>query len=121
MSEMTALPEAYFRAEVLEVTSLSSVMRRIVLGGEGSADYRSSGAPDEWLRLMVPPQRQQQVELPVKQGQQFHFAEPATVAPVVQRAPLGRRAPAAHRGCRRARARGGDAVGRERASPATSC
>ena len=73
---MTALPEAYFRAEVLEVTSLSSVMRRIVLGGDGLADYRSSGAPDEWLRLMVPPQRQQQVELPVKQGQQFHFANP---------------------------------------------
>ena len=29
---MTALPEAYFRAEVLEVIGLSSVMRRIVLG-----------------------------------------------------------------------------------------
>jgi NADPH-dependent ferric siderophore reductase len=73
---MTALPEAYFRAEVIEVTSLSSVMRRIVLGGDGLADYRSSGAPDEWLRLMVPPQPQQHVELPVKHGQQFHFANP---------------------------------------------
>jgi NADPH-dependent ferric siderophore reductase len=75
-SEMTALPEAYFRAEVIEVRSLSSVMRRIVLGGDGLADYRSSGAPDEWFRLMVPPERQQSVELPTRQGQQFHFANP---------------------------------------------
>ena len=73
---MTALPEAYFRAEVLEVSDLSSVMRRVVLGGDGLADYRSSGAPDEWFRLMVPPQRQTQVELPTKHGQQFHFANP---------------------------------------------
>ena len=94
---MTALPEAYFRAVVIEVTSLSSVMRRIVLGGDGLADYRSSGTPDEWLRLMVPPQRQELVELPVKQGQQFHFANPQPVPSVVQRAPLGARAPPGHR------------------------
>jgi NADPH-dependent ferric siderophore reductase len=75
-SDMTALPEAYFRAEVIAVRDLSAVMRRIVLGGEGLAHYRSSGAPDEWLRLMVPPERQRRVELPVKQGQQFHFADP---------------------------------------------
>jgi len=73
---MTALPEAYFVAEVLEVRDLSSVMRRIVLGGDGLSDYRSSGAPDEWLRLMVPPDRQERVEPPTKQGQQFHFANP---------------------------------------------
>ena len=73
---MTALPEAYFAADVIEVRDLSSVMRRIVLGGDGLADYRSSGAPDEWFRLMVPPERQQQVELPHKEGQQFHFANP---------------------------------------------
>lgn len=71
-----ALPEAYFRAQVIEVRHLSPVMRRIVLGGEGLADYRSSGAPDEWFRLMVPPGRQQQAELPTRQGQQFHFANP---------------------------------------------
>lgn len=73
---MTALPEAYFRAEVLEVWNLSSVMRRIVLGGAGLAGYQSSGMPDEWFRLMVPPGRQQRVELPIKHGQQFHFANP---------------------------------------------
>ena len=73
---MTALPEAYFVAEVIEVIDLSSVMRRIVLGGDGLADYQSSGTPDEWLRLMIPPERQRQVELPSKQGQQFHFANP---------------------------------------------
>jgi NADPH-dependent ferric siderophore reductase len=73
---MTALPEAYFVAEVTGVRDLSSVMRRIVLGGDGLRDYRSSGAPDEWLRVMVPPGRQERVELPTKQGQQFHFANP---------------------------------------------
>ena len=111
---MTALPEAYFRAEVIEVTSLSSVMRRIVLGGEGLADYRSSGAPDEWLRLMVPPERQQQVELPIKQGQQFHFANPQPSPRwySVRRWDAERRH--AHRGCRGARARGGHPLGRER-------
>ncbi|MDN5805337.1 MAG: siderophore-interacting protein, partial [Microlunatus sp.] len=66
----------YFHAEVSEVRSLSSVMRRIVLGGDGLADYRSSGAPDEWFRLMVPPERQQRVELPSQQGRQFHFDDP---------------------------------------------
>lgn len=71
-----ALPESYFRAEVVETRSLSSVMRRIVLGGSGLATYQSSGAPDEWLRLMVPPERQQQVELPTRRGQQFQFANP---------------------------------------------
>lgn len=73
---MTALPEAYFRAEVIEVRSLSSVIRRVVLGGDGLGDYQSSGAPDEWLRLMVPTEPQQHVDLPTKQGQQFHFANP---------------------------------------------
>lgn len=73
---MTPLPEAYFRAEVIEVHPLSSVMRRIVLGGDGLADYRSSGAPDEWFRLLVPPERQRQVDLPTRLGQQFHFANP---------------------------------------------
>ena len=77
---MTALPEAYFRAEVIEVRALSSVIRRIELGGAGLAGYRSSGAPDEWFRLMVPPERQRYVELPIKQGQQFHFANPQPAA-----------------------------------------
>ena len=73
---MTALPEAYFRAEVVATSDLSSVMRRIVLGGEGLADYRSSGAPDEWFRMMVPTERQERVELPARQGQQLQFANP---------------------------------------------
>lgn len=76
---MTALPETYFRAEVIVVRRLSSVMRRVVLGGAGLADYQSCGAPDEWFRLMVPPVRQRQVELPTRQGQQFHFANPQPV------------------------------------------
>ena len=73
---MTALPEAYFAADVIEIRDLSSVMRRFVLGGDGLAHYRSSDSPDEWFRLMVPPGRQLQVELPHKEGQQFHFANP---------------------------------------------
>lgn len=74
-----ALPEAYFRAEVVGVRPLSAVMRRIVLGGEGLAGYRSSGAPDERLRLLVPPERQRHVQLPVRQGQRFRFADPQPV------------------------------------------
>ena len=40
---MTALSEAYFRAEVIRTKPLSAVMLRMVLGGEGLADFLSCG------------------------------------------------------------------------------
>ncbi len=43
-----------FVAEVIGTSLLSPVMRRVVLGGPGLADFASSGHPDEWLRLFVP-------------------------------------------------------------------
>lgn len=75
-----ALPEAYFRAEVVRTEQVTSVLRRLVLGGDGMAGFRSSGAPDEWLRLMVPNGRQLSVDLPERLGEpprvQWRFANP---------------------------------------------
>ena len=75
-----ALPEAYFRAEVVRTEQITPVLRRLVLGGDGLADYRSSGASDEWLRIMVPPQRQPCAPLPEQVGEpprvQWRFANP---------------------------------------------
>lgn len=73
---MTTLPEGYWRATVLRTHQLSTVMRRIVLGGDGLADYQSSGASDEWLRIMVPEARQATVELPHRSGRHWVFADP---------------------------------------------
>ena len=73
---MTALPEAYFRAEVMEVSALSPVMRRVVLGGPGLADYVSCGASDEWFRLLVPHDPAAPAPLPVRVGQQWQFESP---------------------------------------------
>ena len=77
---MTALPEAYFRAEVSRFRDLSPVMRRVVLGGEGLATYESCGASDEWFRLMVPSDPSSPVTLPVRVGQQWQFANPQPAA-----------------------------------------
>src|SRR4051794_1916482 len=73
---MATLSEAYWCATVQRSDRLSSVMRRVVLGGDGLADWVSSGAPDEWLRLMVPEGRQPRAELPRRSGQHWLFPNP---------------------------------------------
>lgn len=80
MPVRTALPEAYFHAVVVRSERLTSVLRRLVLGGSGLAEFQSSGASDEWLRLMVPPERQRTVSLPEQEGVpprvKWRFANP---------------------------------------------
>jgi NADPH-dependent ferric siderophore reductase len=75
-----ALPEAYFRAEVVRTEQPTRVVRRVVLGGPGLENFRSSGAADEWLRIMVPIERQRTVPLPEQVGEpprvQWRFANP---------------------------------------------
>ena len=75
-----ALSEAYFRAEVVRTERLTSVVQRLILGGPGLSGFRSSGASDEWLRIMVPPERQPTVPLPEQVGTppraQWRFANP---------------------------------------------
>ena len=70
------LPEAYFRATVIRTERLTSVMLRVVLGGDGLTEFVSSGAADEWLRIMVPPERQPKVQLPRRSGSHWEFPNP---------------------------------------------
>jgi NADPH-dependent ferric siderophore reductase len=44
-----------FEARVVRTSLLTPVMRRVVLGGAGLAEFGSSGHPDEWLQLFIPP------------------------------------------------------------------
>lgn len=55
----------YFIAEVLSVIRVSPNMIRIDFGGEGLTQFRSSGRPDEWTRLMFPVEPSGKVELPI--------------------------------------------------------
>jgi NADPH-dependent ferric siderophore reductase len=43
-----------FEARVVRTSLLTPVMRRVVLGGPGLAEFASSGHPDEWLQLFIP-------------------------------------------------------------------
>ncbi|GAA1544557.1 siderophore-interacting protein [Nocardioides humi] len=51
-------------AEVLDAVDLTDGMRRVVLGGEGLAGYRSTGVGDEYIRLLFPADPDQRPELP---------------------------------------------------------
>ncbi len=46
-----------FEARVVGTSLLTPVMRRVVLGGSGLAEFDSSGHSDEWLQLFVPAER----------------------------------------------------------------
>jgi NADPH-dependent ferric siderophore reductase len=47
-----------FVADVLDRRPLSEHLVRLVLGGDGLADFESTGVPDEWVGLVVPGQFQ---------------------------------------------------------------
>ncbi|HET9647716.1 MAG TPA: siderophore-interacting protein [Microlunatus sp.] len=44
-----------FQATVVSAELLTPVMRRVVLSGPGLADFDTTGHPDEWLQLFIPP------------------------------------------------------------------
>ncbi len=53
-----------FHAEVVEVVDLSPSMRRVVFGGPGLAEFRSTGVGDEYVRLLFPSDPWQRPTLP---------------------------------------------------------
>lgn len=59
----TDLASQLFSAEVRTVETLSPAMRRVVFGGAGLADYKSTGVGDEYVRILFPddPDRIQEV------------------------------------------------------------
>lgn len=58
------VPMRAFHAEVVEARDLSPAMRRVVFGGPGLADFRSTGVGDEYVRLIFPADPWERPELP---------------------------------------------------------
>lgn len=54
MSGRITVPMAVYTAEVVATYDLSPTLRRVVLGGDGLAGYRTTGVGDEYIRLLFP-------------------------------------------------------------------
>ncbi len=59
-----AVPDTHHEAEVMDVRELTPSMRRLTLGGAGLADFRTTGLPDEWIRLFFPRAGEMHLPLP---------------------------------------------------------
>ncbi len=68
--------EKFFTADVLRVTDLNPIFRRVLLGGPGLADYRSVGRADEWFRFVFPAEGRTTVPQPTIVNGQLSFDEP---------------------------------------------
>lgn len=67
---MREVPNRIHRAEVVSVTDLAPGLRRFVFGGEGLADFETSGVGDEYLRIFLPdePGGEPRMPFPVGSG-----------------------------------------------------
>ena len=54
MTARITVPMQVHRAEVVRTPDLSPTLRRVVLGGSGLADFRTTGVGDEYVRLIFP-------------------------------------------------------------------
>jgi NADPH-dependent ferric siderophore reductase len=63
-----------FTGEVVRVAEVTPSMRRVVLGGPGVADYRSTGVGDEYVRLVFPTERGGVPVLPAVAGDDLDYA-----------------------------------------------
>lgn len=64
MSAPAVTPMRVHLAEVVDVLDLSPGMRRVVFGGDGVADYGSTGVGDEYIRLIFPREPDAAPDLP---------------------------------------------------------
>src|SRR5690349_196344 len=71
---MIELPMRVAHAEVVEVADLTPGMRRIVFGGDGLADYASTGVGDEYVRLLFPTDPGERPTLPGIAGQHLDYS-----------------------------------------------
>jgi NADPH-dependent ferric siderophore reductase len=62
------VPNRIHRAEVRSVTDLVPGLRRFVLGGDGLADFETSGVGDEYLRVFLPDEPAGEPRMPVPVG-----------------------------------------------------
>lgn len=64
MTARITVPMQVHRAEVVRTQDLSPTLRRVVLGGSGLADFRTTGVGDEYVRLIFPVEGQAEPTLP---------------------------------------------------------
>ena len=64
MSGRITVPMAVYTAEVVATEDLSPTLRRVVLGGQGLAGYRTTGVGDEYIRLLFPAEGTKEPVLP---------------------------------------------------------
>jgi len=73
MGDLPELPMKVFRAEVLSAVDLTPSMRRVVFGGPGLADFATTGAGDEYLRVLFPAPGEAEPVLPVVEDNVFDY------------------------------------------------
>lgn len=71
-----AVAERYFTADVVRVTDLNPIFRRVVLGGPGLAGYESTGKADEWFRFVFPAEGRSSVPPPTIVDGYASFEDP---------------------------------------------
>ncbi|MGK9146805.1 siderophore-interacting protein [Plantibacter flavus] len=66
------------RAVVTAVRTLTPGMVRVTFGGDGIADYPTTGIGDEYVRLFFPPQQDAEPVLPHSTGESWAFEDDVT-------------------------------------------
>lgn len=81
-SSISALPSRIFRAEVVSVHRLTPVMTRVVLGGPGLADFRSTGVGDEFVRMFLPEPGRTEPVLPLATATGWDYPDGVEPGPI---------------------------------------
>lgn len=71
-----------YRAEVVGTERVSAGMVRVVLGGEGVADFVSTGVGDEYLRVFLPAAGEPEPVLPFATEDSWDYPEGVTPSPM---------------------------------------
>jgi NADPH-dependent ferric siderophore reductase len=76
------LPNRIFRAEVVETRRLTPGMLRVTLGGPDLVEFRSTGVGDEYLRVFLPAEGQDEPSWPYPKGDHWDYPEGVEPSPV---------------------------------------
>lgn len=79
---MPDVPNRIHRAEVLSVTDLVPGLRRFVFGGEGLADFETTGVGDEYLRIFLPDEPTGEPRMPFAVGRGWDWPEGVEPSPL---------------------------------------
>ena len=76
------LPMRIFRAEVVETSMLTPSMIRVIFGGTGLAEFRSTGVGDEYLRIFLPADGQPEPTWPFPKGDYWDYPDDVEPSPL---------------------------------------